>query len=293
MTKVTQKCKSEKTDILGVVPLLWVAIADSLGWGIAFSAAAALILNHDSHFLAASVSTTSRYMIYEALLAIYSVFTFLFSPVLGGISDHFGRRPALKLAMAGLTLGFLLCSLACVWGSVILLFVGRIISGMTAGSVSVVQAAVADISTKDTKAAYLSMMTYANCAGMSLGPVLGGFLVSWRMGPLGATTFLGAAAISVVGLLLILYKFNETYTKPQGQTLKILRGFLNIYDALRMPVVNYFLLIFLVSMTAYGLCFSNFPLFLHSAYHSSPYVIGLVLGLFGLSLSISLIVGGK
>lgn len=281
--------------IKSLAPLLWVVITDSLGWGIAFSAAAALILNEHSQFLPYSYSSDTRYILYELLLAIYSVFTFLFSPVLGGISDYYGRRPALIVAMIGLTFGFIVCAIACYYNNVWLLFLGRVISGMTAGSVSVAQAAVVDISTQDTKASYLSLMTFSNCAGMSLGPVLGGIIVlHGGFGPLGMTTFLAGALISLIALFGVVFIFKETYnTGQRDNKLNILEGFLNIKIALYKPIVNCFLLVFLSSMIGYVLCFSNYPIFLHRQFSSDSSTIGFVLGEFGLFLSISLLVGSK
>jgi DHA1 family tetracycline resistance protein-like MFS transporter len=277
-----------------IAPLLWVVLTDSLGWGIAFSASAALILNTHSHFLPTHYSSGTRYMLYELLLAIYSVFTFLFSPVLGGISDYYGRRPALKIAMAGLTGGFILCGLGCILNSLWLLFLGRVVSGMTAGSVSVAQAAIVDMSTPESKASYLSMMTLFNCLGMSVGPVLGGLIVAIEPGPVGMVTFLVAALISTIGFIGIIYLFKETYFPNNAEKkLNILEGFLNIKIALYKPVVKYYLFVFLFSMIAYGLCFSNIPVFLLREFSSSTSTIGMVLGEFGVFLSLSLIVGGK
>ena len=105
-----------------IAALLWVVFTDSLGWGIAFSVFAPLILSEHSPLLSASVQHASRATLYEFLLAIYSLFMFFFAPVIGGISDRFGRKPALQISMIGLTIGFLLCAAGCLWESFIFLY---------------------------------------------------------------------------------------------------------------------------------------------------------------------------
>ncbi|MBS0350257.1 MAG: MFS transporter [Proteobacteria bacterium] len=274
--------------------LLLVVLTDSLGWGIAFSVFAGLILNEHSSFLSLTMSHSSRYMLYEGLLAVYSFFMFFFAPVLGGVSDHYGRKPGLQISMAGLTIGFLLSALACYLKNLEILILGRIISGMTAGSLSVAQAAVVDVSTPQTKSAYLSILVLANCLGFSLGPILGGMLERIAVGPTGVTTFLFGAFMSFAGLISILFYFKETYViDTQGKKLQILKDFSNIKIALLKPVVNYYLFSFLVSMVAYGLFFSNVPVFLHRLFASNSSTIGLVLGGFTFLLSISLLCGAK
>lgn len=277
-----------------IAALLWVVFTDSLGWGIAFSVFAPLILSEHSPLLSASVQHASRATLYEFLLAIYSLFMFFFAPVIGGISDRFGRKPALQISMIGLTIGFLLCAAGCLWESFILLVFGRIVSGMTAASLSVAQAAVVDISTAETKASYLSILVLANCLGFSLGPLLGGVLEAYHFGPIGMTTFLAGALMSTVGLFAISFLFRETYQTSQLKgKINILKEFVNIKEVFCKPILNRYLLSFLFSMVAYGLFFSNLPVFLTRQFQPSSSLISVILSGFMIILSFSLIVAGK
>lgn len=87
---------------------------------------------------------------------------------------------------------------------------------MTAGSLSVAQAAAVDISTPQNKSFYLSILMLSNCLGFSLGPILGSGLMHFNMGPIGASTFLIGAIMSALGYLSIQFFFKETYT-PKNQ----------------------------------------------------------------------------
>ena len=278
----------------GVSSLLWVVFTDSLGWGLAFSIFATLFFNKHSTFLPLTVTDTTRHMLYEALLAIYSVFMFVFSPIIGAISDRYGRKIGLKISMLGLTSGFFLSALSCYYSILWLLIVSRIISGMTAGSLSVAQAAIVDISTPQTKAFNLSTLVLANCLGFSLGPVLGGIFVSDNIAIMGATTFLLGATLSTLGYMGLVLFFDETYSPPiQDKKINILTDFLNIKAAFSKPVLSHYLFAFALSMIAYGLLFSNIPVYLHRYFDLDSTKTGFILTVLAIVLSASLIFGGK
>ena len=277
-----------------LIPLIWVVFTDSLGWGIAFSVFAALFFNEHSDFLPASISDSSRYMLYEFTLAIYSVFMFLFAPVLGGIADHYGRKPGLIISLIGLTAGFLLSTLGCYYGLFSLLIVGRVISGITAGSLSIAQAAVVDISTPETKSFNLSIVMLANCLGFSLGPVLGGIFIQMNAAPIGTMTFVIASLMSAAGLLGIYFFFDETYAvNNAAKKLNLWKDFANIKIAFCKPILNGYLASLLFSMLAFGLFYSNIPVFLSREFAANSSVTGMILSTGAVVFSAALMFSGK
>lgn len=274
--------------------LIWVVFVDSMGWGIAFSVFAALFLTNHSTILPETVSDASRYMIYESLLAVYSLFMFFFAPVLGGIADRYGRKPGLTISMIGLTFGFLLGAMGCYWGAIWLLVMGRIISGATAGSLSIAQAAAVDISTEENKAFNLSVLMLANCLGFSLGPVLGDLLLNINFAPVGTTTFLVGAIMSAVGFLGIKLFFEETYVPEKtGEKFNILKDFANIKIAFAKPVLANYLVSLLFSMVAFGLFFSDIPVFITRQFYSHNAMTGTILSTGAIVFSLTLMFGGK
>jgi MFS transporter, DHA1 family, tetracycline resistance protein len=277
-----------------ILSLLWIVFTDSIGWGIAFSVFAALFLDRQTAFLSSTLPDSSRYMIYEFVLASYSIFMFLFAPVIGGISDCYGRKPSLKISMLGLTIGFIFSALGCYWSSLSILIIGRVISGMTAGSFSVAQAAVVDISNQHTKSFYFSLLVIANCLGFSFGPVLEGMFIHNEVLPTGTITFLVGAGMSLIGFFSVLFLFNETYIPDKLNTkLNIWNDFLNIKIAFFKPILNKYLISFLFSMIAYGLFFSYVPIFLHQQFMTSSSSIGVILSALTILLSLSLLLAGK
>ncbi|MEO9893597.1 TCR/Tet family MFS transporter [Aurantibacter sp.] len=116
---------------------------------------------------------TAQAVIYGMwLMTAYSGMQFLFSPVLGEISDRYGRRPILLLALFGLSIDYLIHA----WAPTIMwLFVGRFLAGITGASFTVASAYIADISTKENKAKNFGLIGAAFGLGFIIGPGIGGF----------------------------------------------------------------------------------------------------------------------
>ena len=140
--------------------------------------------------------------------AVWALMQFVFSPVQGALSDHFGRRPVLLASIFGLCADYVLMALA---PNVGWLFVGRIISGITAASFSTANAYIADITPPEERAASFGLMGAAFGIGFILGPALGGLLgqVDPRL------PFWGAAALAFVNGLYGLFVLPESLPKAR------------------------------------------------------------------------------
>ena len=117
--------------------------------------------------------TASAARIFGLFGTAWAVMQFLFSPILGGLSDRFGRRPVVLLSNFGLAADYVLMALAPSLGW---LFVGRLISGITSASISTAFAYIADTTPPEKRAAYFGRIGVAFGAGFILGPALGGLL---------------------------------------------------------------------------------------------------------------------
>ncbi len=134
------------------------------------------------------------------LLGVYSAMTFIFSPILGHLSDRVGRRPVLLLSIIGTSIGFLAMGLAhALW----LLFVARIIDGISGGNISTAQAYIADITPPEERSKRMGLLGAAFGLGFVIGPALGGWMS--RLSP-EAPFFLAAAmaAANAVALFFLL-----------------------------------------------------------------------------------------
>jgi len=108
-----------------------------------------------------------------ALVASYSAMQFVFAPLLGRLSDRIGRRPVLLVSMIGTSLGFLLMGFAnALW----LLFVARVIDGITGGNISTAQAYIADVTPPEERSRGMGLIGAAFGLGFVVGPVIGGLM---------------------------------------------------------------------------------------------------------------------
>jgi DHA1 family tetracycline resistance protein-like MFS transporter len=135
--------------------------------------------------------------------AAWALAQFFASPVLGGLSDHFGRRPVLLLSMAGLGLDYVFMALA---PNLAWLFVGRMISGVTAATFSTANAYVADVTPPELRAARFGFLSVAFGIGFIFGPVIGGLLGS--IDP--RLPFWGAAGLCLLNTLYGIFVLPES-----------------------------------------------------------------------------------
>lgn len=215
----------------------------------------------------------------------YAIMQFLFSPVLGGLSDQYGRRPILLIALFGFALDYLFLSFA---PTLAWLFIGRAIAGITGASITTATAYIADISTKENKAQNFGMIGAAFGLGFIIGPVIGGLL-----GTLGARVpFMVAAALTFINFLYGYFVLPESLKLENRRPFKWTRANpissvrnLNKYPALGGLVIS-FILIYLAAHAVQ----SNWSFFTIEKFGWNAKMIGISLGVVG--VLVSLVQGG-
>lgn len=143
-------------------------------------------------FVGGETAEAGRY--YGILVAVYALMQFLFAPMLGALSDRFGRRPVLLISLLGLGVDYIIMAVA---PSLLWLFVGRILSGIMGASITTANAYIADISTPATRARNFGMVGVAFGVGFVFGPALGGLLGSIDL----RLPFFAAAGLAFVNWL--------------------------------------------------------------------------------------------
>jgi DHA1 family tetracycline resistance protein-like MFS transporter len=140
------------------------------------------------------------------LTGIYSGMQIIFTPILGRLSDRFGRRPVLLISIAGTAVGFVLMGMA---QSLTLLFVARILAGITGGNISIPQAYIADVTAPEKRSHAMGMIGAAFGLGFTFGPLIGGVMSQISYG----APFFFAAALSVVNAVLIYLLLPESLSR--------------------------------------------------------------------------------
>src|SRR5213592_3546305 len=164
------------------------------------------------------------------LFASYSAMQLIFSPILGRLSDRYGRRPVLLISIIGTGIGFLLIGFA---KTLLMLFVGRILDGITGGNISTAQAYIADVTTKENRAKGMGLLGAAFGLGFIFGPAVGGVLSRWGI----QVPFLFAAGLCGANALLLYFTLPETVTPdhPARASAASGRGWRQLIESLKRP----------------------------------------------------------
>lgn len=218
--------------------ILFIAFLDNLSVGILLPLVPLLLTTQDSalSILPSSFSLAQGYILFGYLLASYTIAQFFSTPILGELSDRYGRKPVLAIALSGTCVAYLLFGYAVLTQNLPLLFIARIIDGITGGNLSVAQAAIADITEPKQRAKTYGHFGAALGIGFALGPALGGFfsnsqIVSW----FNATTPFWVTAILVaLSVLTVIFLLPETHP-PTKRTISLAFGqsIRSILDAFR------------------------------------------------------------
>src|SRR5580693_2462523 len=147
------------------------------------------------------------------LFSAYPVCQLIAGPILGRLSDRYGRRPLLIFSQAGTALSFLILGLS---RNFTVMLLARMLDGASGGNILVAQAYVADVTKPEHRARSMGLIGMAFGLGFVLGPLLGGLLLSlpvaeeWRL----RLPFLVAAGFSTVAWILVLTRLPESRTDP-------------------------------------------------------------------------------
>jgi len=190
------------------------------------------------------------------LFASYSIMQLIFSPILGGLSDKHGRRPVLLLSIIGTGIGFLILGLA---RTILMLFIGRILDGITGGNISTAQAYIADITTKENRAKGMGLIGAAFGLGFIFGPAIGGILSRWGI----HVPFFFAATLCFANAVLLYFTLPETVTAdhPAKNLAAGGRSLRHIANSLKQPRLAFVLIIYFLFIVAFSIMTTSFSLY--------------------------------
>jgi len=197
--------------------LLFTIFNDSIGWGIVLTIFAPLLFDRTNSILPADTSDATRNIIVGVLISSYAITQFFSMPLIGALSDHFGRKRILEWTIVGAMLSFVLSALAVWWESLFILFAARLLAGLFSGNAGTAQAAIADMSSEKTKAKNLSLSGIVGGISWIVGPPIGAFLSSPKWGPgfSFSTPFWFLAFLFLINLFWVNRSYVETYQKKE------------------------------------------------------------------------------
>ena len=195
----------------GTAFVLVTVLLDTLGLGLLIPVAPRLVAS----FLGGDLGAASHY--FGILVSLYAAMQFLFAPVIGGLSDRFGRRPIILLSLLGAAASYLLSGFA---PALSWLFIGRIISGITGASFSAAGAYIADVTPPEKRAQSFGLIGAVFGLGFIMGPALGGVL-----GEVGLRVpYFVAAALNFVNMMYGLFVLPESLAPANRRAFSFARA---------------------------------------------------------------------
>jgi DHA1 family tetracycline resistance protein-like MFS transporter len=260
-----------------------------LGVGIIIPVIPALFFEESTAILDASYSEAQRSILYGFLIASYPVLQFFGAPLLGALSDRYGRKPMLTMSLFGTMIGYLLFAWAIKEGWLVLLFLSRMLPGFTGGNISIILSSIADVSDAQSKTRNFGLVGMAFGLGFILGPTLGGVLadntvVSWFSSE---TPFYFTAAITLLNIILVWYRFRETLQQASSVPFSMLRGFRNIGKSFAAPNLRGIFTIVLGLSLGFTFFTQFYAVILIQDFDFTEKNIGLLFGWIGIWLAIT------
>lgn len=215
------------------------------------------------------------------LIFAYASMQFAFAPIIGGLSDRFGRRPVLLLTLLLLGVDYAIMAMAPdLWW----LFVGRILAGAMGASWAAANSCVADVATPDERGKYFGILGGLGAAGFVVGPAIGGVLGSYG----DRLPFVAAAVLCIAGSVLGYFLLHETLPSEKRRTFTMTRAnpFGTIIQMSRTPIVLGFLAVIFLMQLASQSTFSVWAYYNVLAFGWSELQVGLSVALYGFLLAI-------
>ncbi len=208
------------------------------------------------------------------LVASYSLMQFIFAPILGSLSDKYGRRPILFLSIIGSGVGYLMMGFA---GALWMIYAGRILGGITGGNLSTAQAYIADVTTRENRAKGMGLFGMAFGLGFILGPAIAGILSKYGH----EVPFLFAAGLSFANAILLYFvlpesrKFDENAPAKKSRLAELFEAFKD--SRFTIITTEYFLLV-----TAFSMMTTAFAYYTMTKFGYDVAETGYLLGYVGL-----------
>lgn len=188
------------------------------------------------------------------LFSVYSWMQFFFAPLLGRLSDRYGRRPILFISLLGSAVGYLIIGFA---ATLTLVFIGRLVSGITGANISTAQAYIADVTSKENRAKGMGLFGAAFGLGFILGPAIAGILSKFSI----QLPFYFAAGLSLTSAASVYFLLPESLTTRSANRVEKKSGFYAIVDLFRERSFAFINVIYFLLITAFSIMTYAFVLY--------------------------------
>jgi DHA1 family tetracycline resistance protein-like MFS transporter len=214
----------------------------------------------------------------SALVSVFALCQFFAAPIFGALSDRYGRKPILILSLLGSAVGYLLLGMG---GALWILFLGRIIDGLTAGNQSTLFAYVSDSTEPEERGKWFGILGGAIGIGFMIGPAIGGFLGTYSI----TLPFYATAAVTFLSMLFTFFFLPESHSlekRSQHISLKSMNTFAHFKEVLIIKKAKNLIIMGAFFYLGLGIWQFNTSIFLKEIFHWGPHFIGGVFMLVGI-----------
>jgi len=256
---------SDKQALARLLPLYVVVFMGFVGYSLMITVFTPLLLRGDRAMLAADTPTATRTIVLGALLCLYPLGQFVGSPIMGTLSDRFGRRPVLLVSLTATTVCYALISFAVATNNLALLAIASLIAGFSEANIVTAQSAITDVVPAEERNRYFGYIYMAVSLAYIIGPLAGGKLtdpgiVAWFSD---ATPFWGTFILLALTTGIVFAAFHETLAPDQNRRpsrlADSLTSFASVFTDPRLR--RFYLLNFLLYLAIFGF-FRSYPMYL-------------------------------
>ncbi len=252
--------------------IFFILLMDVVGMSILFPVAPYIVQRYSNDALMVTMLTV-----------IYAGAQFFAAPALGKISDRLGRRPVLLVSVFGSAIGYFVFGLG---GALWVLFLARLIDGITGGNISTASAYIVDVSKPEERAKNFTLLGIAYGIGFIVGPALGGLLGQWN---LNAPAY-AAGVIFLISTALVYFLLPESLPKERHTTSRLrvndFNPFASVAQMMRKPGLGLVLLILALFNFSFDGINSIMGVFIKNKFAPSPLAIGLLFVFVGIATAV-------
>ncbi|MDP1575113.1 MAG: MFS transporter [Coxiellaceae bacterium] len=274
-------------------PMLLLIFIDSFSFFVIIPVLLKIFYHNHYALLPESTSLAVRNMLTGIMIALSMFSALIFAPIIGRASDKFGRKKTLLFCIGFVFLGFLLPMVGIIQKNIVLIFIGRFISGIGSASQPVAQAAVADLCTGDEKARYLSFIAFMMTLALIVGPLAGGLLSDSHIEPYFhvITPFVFSLGMSAFCFILIAYFFKETLSKKSMiNTIGFFETIAGLPKIIKQYSIGALVVLFFCLELGWSQYYQSIDLLLQLKWHFSIEKISIFSASMGIAMSFGLLI---
>lgn len=291
-TEVREELKNpEGSRRLVLITLFAVILIDAMGVSIIYPILPSLFLQ-PTGLLGPTVATATRDFWYAFSLMVFPVGMFLGMPIIGTLSDRFGRKKMMMFCLLGTVAGYLICIAGISIGMKSIFFAGRFFSGMCASSSAIAMAAIADISVStEDEVGKMGWPMVAQLVGFIIGPLIAGFAINGKVNGVQqfAIPFIIAAGVALANAVLLKFAFKETQRETESH-LSFVDGFKEFKFIFTDKRVRLLALLYLFIQVGIQDYLQGISLILAQAFNYSSKQLSIFFAVTGLATALAVVV---